>query len=650
MGRSGAAERLLRALFEGGTLGGLTDAELLHRFVSRDENTAELAFAVLVERHGPLVRRVCRGVLRDEHAAEDAFQSTFLVLVKKAASLRVQASLGPWLHAVAYRVACEARSNASRRSKHERRVAEMASQAGGVEGRPREEPELDLHEEIQKLAERHRWPIVLCDLEGLTHEQAARVLSTPVGTIKSRLSRGRELLRRRLRPSGPELSDGMLIVAMAPDASQVEALGAVVDRTARAAMLVAERGSLIGGTVPASVRTLVQGVLKSMFHSRLKKVAVAIFLTAGIAIGVGFAALGLRARAGPTMQVAPATRDTNRRAIVNLVGHVDLVRSAAFLPGGRELISAAASSDDDKLSGEIRIWDVWAAETRRTLKLDGDPFAMAVAPDGQTLAVAIARGDARDRSSIVRVLALPSGEMKQDWALPKGVDVWSLAFAPDGKALAGGVGGLRDGSFYGEVRIWDPSSGKERPTLTGHTNPVMSLAFARDGSTLAGGSGTYGAPIGEVRLWDVASGRLLRTLTEADEAIVTVAFSPDAKTVAGGGTVWRDGKVFGGAVSLWEVATGKKQMTLPAFPSYVHAVSYAPSGALLATAGIGPNGEGQVILWDTKTWKALKTLTPSTIVQPVTAVKCLVFSPDGQSLAVGGASGTLTLRPVDSGD
>ncbi len=90
-------------------------------------------------------------------------------------------------------------------------------------------------------------------------------------------------------------------------------------------------------------------------------------------------------------------------------------------------------------------------------------------------------------------------------------------------------------------------------------------------------------------------------------------------------------------------------MTLPAFPSYVHAVLYSPSGGLLATAGVGLNGEGQVVLWDTKTWKALKTLIPDKVVQPVTAVKCLAFSPDGKTLAAGGASGTLTLWPVDSG-
>jgi RNA polymerase sigma factor (sigma-70 family) len=649
MGGSGAAERLLRVLLEDGTVGGFTDAQLIERFVAREDGTAEPAFAVLVERHGPLVTGVCRAVLRDQHAAEDAFQATFLVLVKKASSLRLHSSLGPWLHAVAYRVACDARSTAARRAKHERRVAEMAAQAEGTTRRPVEDLESSLHEEIEKLAERHRRPIVLCDLEGLTHEQAARLLGTPVGTIKSRLARGRELLRHRLSRRGVALSVGTMTAALAVNACKAGVLNAEVEQMARTAMLVGERGLLTAGVVPASVAILAQGVLKSMFHSRLKAAVVTALSAAGIAIGVGFAAVGPLAQDKPTTRIASGGAKGKQVARTGaMLGHAGLVRSVAFLPNSQDLISAGAPSDDGKHPGEIRLWDLRARVTRRTLKLDGDPFAMAVAPDGQALAVAVACGEALDRTLIVRMLALPSGETTREWMLPNGVDVWSLAFAPDGKTLAAGLRGLREGRFCGEVRLWDPATGKQRETLTGHPDPVMALAFTRDGRTLASGSGTYGAPVGEVRLWDVASGRLLRTMTEADLAIVTVAFSPDGESVASGGTIWREGTVFGGAVSIWEVATGKKRITLPAFPSYVHAVSYAPAGALLATAGIGRNGDAQVGLWDTKTWKALETLTPGKGIQRVTAVKCLVFSADGKTLAAGGAAGMLTLLPVNS--
>jgi RNA polymerase sigma factor (sigma-70 family) len=642
---SGAAQRFLGALFEDGVVGGLTDAELLERFVARHPVTAELAFAVLVERHGPLVQRVCRGILRDEHATDDAFQSTFLVLVKKAPSLRVRKTLAPWLQAVAYRVACEARSTTARRLKHERRLAELATEATCVENDPRAELECQLQDELAKLTERHRRPIVLCDLQGLTHEQAADLLGTPVGTVKSRLARGREQLRDRLARRGLGPSDRALPAVLASGGRGADLPIALLDRTARIAMQASECKILTAGTVPATVSILVQEVLKSMFLRRLEIAAVSITAALFLAIGVGFAAQGLLARA------AQVKRPSGRQALPeriagakDLTGPTDLVRSVAFSRDGKSLIAASGGP------GEIRLWNTHDFKPRPPLTFKGDPFAMAVAPDSQTLAVAISQGEPAERSSLIRVIALPSGETRKEWALEKGVDVWSLAFAPGGKSLVLGTGGLRDGLFFGEARIWDPASGEQHRMLKGHPNPVMSLAFSHDGRTLASASGTYGAPTGEVRLWEFATGRLLHTLTEADEAIVSVAFSPDDMTVASGGTIWREGKVVGGVVTLWNAATGEKRITLPAFPSYVHAVSFAPSEPLLATASIGPDNQAQVAFWNPATGKALKTLPPAKVAHAVTAVVCIAFSPDGQTLAAGGASGMLRLWPVNGAD
>jgi RNA polymerase sigma factor (sigma-70 family) len=655
MGQSGATQRFLGALFEAGAVGGLTDAELLERFVARSPSTAELAFAVLVERHGPLVHRVCRGILRDEHAAEDAFQSTFLVLVKKASSLRVCTSLAPWLHAVAYRVACEARANAARRFKHERRVAELATEAQCTGSDQREELERRLQGEIARLTEVHRRAIVLCDLEGLTHEQAAQVLGTPVGTVKSRLARGRERLRERLSRPGLELSGSVLSGALERGASPTD-VSTLVDRTARLAMKVAESDGLIAGTVPASVANLVQGVLNSMFRSRLKSGGAAIGTAAAIAIGIGIIARGLLAQAEPVRRLVAARPMATSIdiGVRDLTAGTGLVRSVAFSRDGRFLVATTTPADgDNKQPGEIRMWDAQGGNPRPPVKLEGDPFAMAVAPDGQTMAVAIAREPNGDRRFLMRVLKLPSGETIKEWPLEKGIDVWALSFAPGGRALVGGIGGLREGKFFGEVRFWDPASGEERPALTGHANPVMSLAYSHDGRTLASASGTYGALVGEVRLWEVASGRLLRTMTEttpAAAAIVSVAFSADDKTVASGGTIWREGNEVSGLVSLWDVATGDKKRTLPAFPSYVHAVAFAPKGSLLATGSIGRDGDGQVVLWDSKTGKAIRTLPPTKNVQPVSAVKCLEFDPAGRTLAAGGASGMLRLWTVDIRD
>ena len=647
---SGAAQRFLQALFEDGVVGGLTDAELLERFVERHAETAELAFAVLVERHGPLVQRVCLSILRDEHAADDAFQSTFLVLVKKAPSLRVQKTLAPWLQAVAYRVACEARSTAMRRSKHERRAAELASEATCIENDPRADLELKLQDELAKLTERHRRPIVLCDLQGLTHEQAASLLGMPVGTVKSRLARGREQLRDRLARRGVGPSDRALSAILAFESRGADLPVALVDRMARIAMQATERKILTAGTVPATVATLVHGALKSMFLRRLKVAAVSITAALGLAIGVGFAAHGLLARAaqvkrpGGYRQALPA----RVAGVTDLFGAADLVRSVAFSHDGKFLIGAVAPRDDRKQPGSIRLWHANGVEARSPLELDGDPFALAVAPDSNTLAVAISRGEPADRTAVIRIVELPSWKTKKEWFLKKGIDVWSLAFTPDGKAIVGGIGGLKDGFFFGEVRMWDPASGSERLTLKGHPNPVMSLVVSHDGRTLASASGTYGAPTGEVRLWDVDSGRLLHTLTEADEAIVSVSFSADGKTLASGGTIWREGTVVGGVVTLWDVATGEKQKTFPAFPSYVHAVAFAPTGSLLATASIRADGEPEVALWANVATK--KLFPPGKTARGITAVKCLAFSPDGQTLAAGGASGMLRLWPVNAPD
>jgi RNA polymerase sigma factor (sigma-70 family) len=195
-GQRGGALRDVQMLLKAGTTGGLTDGQLLEDVRGQCGEARERAFAALVERHGPAVLRACRSILRDEHAAEDAFQAAFLVLARKAGSLRVRDSLAPWLHQVACRVAWCARAAAARRRRHERRAAELADPSG-------RDPGVDdlgplIHEEIDRLPGRYRAPIVLCFLEGLTREQAAGQLRWPLGTLQSRLARGRERLRRIL--------------------------------------------------------------------------------------------------------------------------------------------------------------------------------------------------------------------------------------------------------------------------------------------------------------------------------------------------------------------------------------------------------------------------------------------------------------------
>ena len=178
----GDALRQIGRLFSGGAVAGQTDAALLHRFVAGGD---EEAFAGLVARHGPMVLAVCRGVLRDPSDAEDAFQATFLVLVRRAGSIWVDESLGGWLYRVAHRVAVRANVDAVKRRARERRGVEMDAIAGSE---PRDRPESALHAEIARLPEPMRRALILCELEGMTQAEAARVLHCGEATLRRRLA------------------------------------------------------------------------------------------------------------------------------------------------------------------------------------------------------------------------------------------------------------------------------------------------------------------------------------------------------------------------------------------------------------------------------------------------------------------------------
>jgi len=278
---NGTIRRQLRTLFNLGAIGELTDGQLLERFATRGGEAAELAFAALVERHGPMVLRVCRNRLRDPNDAEDAFQATFLVLVQKARSLWVRDSLGPWLHRVAHRVATRARSSAARRREHERRAAATRQTQVSEQG-DWEDVAARLHEEIDRLPERYRVTVVLCDLQGLTHEKAARHLGWPVGTVKSRLARARELLRGRLSRSGLEQPAGLLIpekgLGGAFRAVAVVLPGTLVESTVRAAAPFAAGKALAAGVISSRVAILIEEVKKTMFLTKLKLASVLVLL------------------------------------------------------------------------------------------------------------------------------------------------------------------------------------------------------------------------------------------------------------------------------------------------------------------------------------------------------------------------------------
>ncbi len=202
-GRSTNATLLrdVRTIFEFGVARDVSDLELLDRFLLADRAAAEAAFTSLVERHGPMVLHVCRQLLDDPYDVEDAFQATFLVFLRRAKSIRKRQSLASWLFGVATHVARRARSAATVRRFHEREAGELAQ--AHREARNIHSDELTaLHEEIARLPDRFREPIVLCHLEGLSTAAAAIRLGCAHGTILSRLARARGRLRRSLARRG----------------------------------------------------------------------------------------------------------------------------------------------------------------------------------------------------------------------------------------------------------------------------------------------------------------------------------------------------------------------------------------------------------------------------------------------------------------
>jgi RNA polymerase sigma factor (sigma-70 family) len=276
----------------------LDDGQLLERFLAQRD---QAAFEVLLRRHGPMVLGVCRRLLRDPHDTEDAFQATFLVLLRKAASVRNRALFSNWLYGVAYRTALKARAQAARRSAHAKPLA----------GEPAVEPESELlwndlrpvlDEEVQRLPSKYRLPVVLCYLEGKTFEQAAQQLGWPAGTVSGRLARARQLLRTRLTRRGLGLAAGLLGLPLFQTA--LEAMPSqLLAATVRAALAVTARHATAEFVIPTTVLTLMEGVLHAMLMTKLKIAATGLFLVAVIGGGAGLVAYPGLAAQPPNQQV-----------------------------------------------------------------------------------------------------------------------------------------------------------------------------------------------------------------------------------------------------------------------------------------------------------------------------------------------------------
>lgn len=308
---NGAVLSQLHRLFHEGTVAGLGEEQLLERFVVQRD---QIAFRALVARHGPMVLGVCRRILRDPRDVEDAFQATFLILVRKAAGIQQRELLGHWLHGVAYRVAVRSRASAAKIRTRETIGLALETTEDGTLVSQLDDLLPVLDEELNRLPEKFRLPIVLCHLEGQTHDEAANRLRCPVGTVRSRLARGRERLRARLirRGLAPALLTGFGLTAQGAEAIVPPAL---LDSTIVAAVQYATARAMSAGILSSSAISLTQGVLKTMFLSKLKLVGAATVTASVVALAM---AAPRSSRSEPQTGSTPPVASTTGSALVAL--------------------------------------------------------------------------------------------------------------------------------------------------------------------------------------------------------------------------------------------------------------------------------------------------------------------------------------------
>jgi RNA polymerase sigma factor (sigma-70 family) len=354
--------------------GDMTDGQLLERFLAAQE---EAAFEVLVRRHGPMVLGVCRRLLSNAHDAEDAFQAAFMVLIRKGPSLLPRQTLGNWLYGVAYHVALKARAAGWKRRAKERRAAAMSKPEASIE-----DTALDLlpllDRELDRLPDRYREAVVLCDLEGKTRKEAARQLAIAAGTLSGRLTTARRMLAKRLTRRGVTLSVAALAAVLTPGTTSAGVSPALLGATVTsAAALAAGTGAL-----SPQVAALTHGMMRSLLLAKLK-LATAVLLTLALLSG-GVPAYRLAAAKTPGPPdvpdaVAPVAEVPPQRPRDAVPKPTDKERlQGAWVPVKAIVSGRPTDPGDKKIRRSALAFDgdnaaVWDAKGSYTLDPDQNP-------------------------------------------------------------------------------------------------------------------------------------------------------------------------------------------------------------------------------------------------------------------------------------
>jgi RNA polymerase sigma factor (sigma-70 family) len=655
---TGAADGVLQCLRRVAGPGD-SDQRLLERFAATRD---EAAFAALVERHGRLVWGVCRRVLGEASAAEDAFQAAFVLLARRPDAVRLRASVGSFLYGAAYRLALKARTAAARRRAHERRAVELRPTPTPADPAWRELMAV-LDEELRRLPDVYRAPLVACFLQGRTRDEAARELGWSVGTLRRRLDRGRELLRLRLTRRGATLAAGLCATALAPEAMAV----------VPPALATAAARSAAGGPVVPAVAAL----LPAAGPVRLKVLGGLAVLLGALAAGTGF--LG-SPHAGPAPAAEPpaaspaetvASEPLPEGAIARLgtlrFRQGEDVLRLAYAPDGKTILSqgqravclwdtatgerrgelrappaengsfatpvvAAATVGSDGRTAVtvltnrnpmrelVQVWDLESRTVRRQFEFRTEPQdtvrgaeKYAFSADGIRLAV-------RESDNSVRLVDVEAGRtahrLSGDW------QAHAVAFTPDGRSLV-------VGDATHTLRVFDAATGKEQRSFGGGGQPVALLAFTPDGKRLASvgmtikkdGQVTFFNSSSQVRLWDFARGTEERVVEANLFGVAALTFSPDGSKFVTGG--W--GRV--PAVRVWDTATGQLVRDFGELGNAVRTVAVSPDGRSLAAAGF----LGIIRQWDLATGAERPKLDGN-----AAAISWVLFDPDGRGLRCGG--------------